>query len=197
MKHFFFACFFLSFIAIYGQNKQTAASVEKSIWGVQTGFFGGWAYNEFKLSNSISLRTEVGLDADLLVQNSYYENSKVSVAFTPVIAAEPRWYYNLNNRVDKSYDIDKNNGNFLSLEISSHPGFFVISNVDNLDVIPDLSLIPKWGIRRTIGSHFSYEVGLGFGVTKTFYDEDEFSSINSSDKFSWRPDFHLRIGYTF
>ncbi|WP_344714740.1 hypothetical protein [Winogradskyella damuponensis] len=35
-------------------------SVEKSIFGLQTGVLGIWAYNEAKLSNTIALRTEHG-----------------------------------------------------------------------------------------------------------------------------------------
>lgn len=38
------------------------ASVEKSIFGLQTGVLGLWAYNEARLSKSIALRTELGLD---------------------------------------------------------------------------------------------------------------------------------------
>jgi hypothetical protein len=69
---------------------------------------------------------------------------------TPVITAEPRWYYNLNKRVNKSKRIDGNNGNFISLKTSYHPDWFVISNYDNINIISDISLVPTWGIRRNI-----------------------------------------------
>ncbi len=43
---------------------------------------------------------------------------------TPVITAEPRWYYNLNKRVSKSKNIEGNSGNFISLKTSYHPDWF-------------------------------------------------------------------------
>ncbi|HEX3166783.1 MAG TPA: hypothetical protein VHQ93_11035 [Chitinophagaceae bacterium] len=39
------------------------ASVEKSVFGIQTGFLGIWAHNESRLSNRIALRSEIGFDA--------------------------------------------------------------------------------------------------------------------------------------
>jgi|AntDeeMinimDraft_4_1070355.scaffolds.fasta_scaffold02873_3 hypothetical protein len=177
------------------QTKQTA-SVEESVWEIQTGFLGVWGYKETKLSNSIALRTEVGFDSDIF-SSPYYERGRANFVMTPVITAEPRWYYNLSNRVEKGYDIDHNNGNFVSLDISFHPGILVISNVDNLEVIPDLSIVPKWGIRRTLGRHFSYEVGIGIGYQRIFYDSEKYYFFDSSDKNNGVIDLHLRIGYTF
>ena len=46
--------------------KSQNTSVEKSIFGLQTGVLGIWAYNETKLSNTIALRTEIGLDFGIL-----------------------------------------------------------------------------------------------------------------------------------
>lgn len=40
---------------------QPIARVEKSIFGIQTGFFGVWIHNESRLTKEISLRSEIGL----------------------------------------------------------------------------------------------------------------------------------------
>ena len=64
-------------------NSQNA-SVEKSIFGVQTGFFGVWGYNETKLSNHFALRTEIGFDA------GYFMNSKTGFILAPVFTVEPK-----------------------------------------------------------------------------------------------------------
>ena len=45
-------------ITVKSQN----ASIEKSLYGIQTGFFGIWAHNETKLTNQIALRSEIGFD---------------------------------------------------------------------------------------------------------------------------------------
>ena len=57
MKKLFFA--FLVFNLSFSQN---TTSIEKSIFGLQTGLLGVWAHNETRLSKTISLRSEIGLD---------------------------------------------------------------------------------------------------------------------------------------
>jgi len=42
--------------------KSQTASVEKTVFGIQTGFFGIWIHNETKLSDQFVLRSELGLD---------------------------------------------------------------------------------------------------------------------------------------
>jgi len=140
-------------------NSQNA-SVEKSTYGIQTGFLGIWVNNETKLSNQIALRSEIGFDSGIW-GGDFYEGT--GFLMTPVITLEPRLYYNLNKRVSKSRRIDGNSGNFISLKTSYHPDWFVISNKENVSVVSDISIIPTWGIRRNIGKHFTYETGIGIG----------------------------------
>lgn len=166
------------------------ASVENSIFGIQTGFLGIWANNELKLSNQFALRSEIGLDAGIWGGDYYPKNG---YAFTPVITLEPRWYYNLNKRVKKKRSISKNSGNFIALKTSYHPDWFVISNYDNVTIVSDISIIPTWGIRRMIGSHFNYEAGFGIGYVY-FFAKNVGYLENKSDA---AVNLHLRIGYTF
>ena len=42
-------------------------SVEKNIFGIQTGLFGAWITNETRLANKFSLRSEIGMDLGLVV----------------------------------------------------------------------------------------------------------------------------------
>ena len=165
-------------------------SVEKSIWGIQTGFLGIWAHNEARLSNTIALRSEIGFDGGYRSSDifgySYY-------VMAPVITAEPRWYYNLDKRNKKGKTIAKNSGNFVGLKISYHPNWFTISNEEDIKVTPQISFIPKWGIKRTIGNHFTYEAGIGIGYQYIFYKSEGYSENEGS----LTADLHLRIGYTF
>ena len=55
----------LIFLGSIGIGRSQNASVEESIFGIQTGILGIWAHNESKLGNSIALRTELGLDAGI------------------------------------------------------------------------------------------------------------------------------------
>ncbi len=179
----------LSFVA-KSQNTNVDASVEKSIFGIQTGLFGIWAHNETKLSNKIVLRTELGFDNETR-SDDYYKGASFFV--TPVIIVEPRFYYNLNKRVKKSRRIDGNSGNFISLKTSYHPDWFAISNIDDVNLFSTISITPTWGIRRNIGKHFNYEAGIGVGYTYKFSKRAGFLE----DKSLFRVDLNLRIGYRF
>ena len=157
------------------------ASVEKSVFGIQTGFLGIWIHNESKLSNTITLRSEIGLDAGILFTDF---EGRSGFLLAPVLTLEPRFYYNLNKRNSKLKDISNNSGTFISLKTSYHPDWFVISDITD-HITSDISFIPTWGIRRNIGVHFNYEAGAGIGY-RFFSNESE--AVGN---------LHLRIGYVF
>jgi len=166
------------------------ASVEKSVFGIQTGFLGIWAHNESRLSNRIALRSEIGFDAGFQSGIFYVEDI---FFLAPVLTLEPRFYYNLNKRNSKSKVITNNSGNFISIKTSFTPDWFVIANVKDISVLSEISFIPSFGIRRNIGTHFNYEAGFGFGYKYIFakaagyYNNESEATAN----------LHLRIGYVF
>ena len=174
------AILFLFSLAVQSQNK---ISVEKSIYGIQTGTLGFWFYNEAKLTNTIALRSEIGLDGGFIAGS----NIGFVYVLAPTVTSEPRFYYNLKKRSKKGKSILKNSANFLALKFLYVPDLFVISNTRG-SVTNSLSIIPKWGIKRTIGKHFTYELGLGIG----YYIDLDDSRFNDTTA-----DLHLRIGYTF
>jgi len=186
MKNIFLT---LAFCGLTMIAKSQNASVEQSIFGIQTGFLGVWVHNEFKLSNQIALRSEIGLDSGF----TFNERSRTDFFLAPAITLEPRWYYNLNKRESKSKRIDGNSGNFLALKTTYHPDLFTLFNKEDLNLLSDISIIPTWGIRRNIGKHFHYEAGLGIGYRIYFTPDDEFyEGLNG-----FTENIHLRIGYRF
>ncbi|WP_299891553.1 hypothetical protein [uncultured Lacinutrix sp.] len=168
-------------------SKAQDASVEKSIYGIQTGLLGVWVHNEYKLSNAFALRSELGIDAGVSITR---DNTDFLAA--PVITLEPRWYYNLNKRVKKSRRIDGNSGNFISIKTSYHPDALLTSVRDNVNFLSDITIVPTWGIRRNIGKHFNYETGIGVGYIKIFKEAN--TTVSSQDV---AVNLHLRIGYRF
>lgn len=172
-------------------EKSQKQSVEKSIFGIQTGFTGLWVYNELKLSNQIALRTEIGFDA--YKNDDFYPDA--GFLLTTVVSLEPRWYYNLNKRRNNSKRIDNNSGNFFSLKTSFHSDDLLIKFGDdsNAKIVDNLSIIPTWGIRRNIGKHFNYETGIGVGYIHYFSKNSGFTK----DKSETAINLHLRIGYQF
>lgn len=168
-------------------NNENNATVEKSLFSLQTGFYGIWVSNEARLSNRIVLRSEIGLDAFSTVGPQ-----KDVFALAPTINLEPRWYYNIAKRSRKERNTENNSANFLGLSVKYAPDWFVISNRENLNVYNQVYIIPKWGLRRNIGkSNFNYEFDFGIGYA---YLEQYGYEKNHSDV---AVDLHARIGYTF
>ena len=172
---------------IYFAGNSQTASVEKSTSGIQTGLIGIWVHNEMKLTNQIALRTEVGMNAGIFGGDFYPKNGFL---MTPVITAEPRWYYNLEKRQLKSKNISGNSGNFVALQTSYHPNWFVISNYDNIKTFNLITIIPMWGIKRNIGKHFTYETAIGVGYGHQF--RKEYGDLSGAIA-----QLHLRVGYRF
>jgi len=170
--------------------KSQTASVEKTVFGIQTGFFGIWIHNETKLSDQFVLRSELGLDNGIWGSDFY---DVTGFLMAPVLTVEPRLYYNLEKRARKSRRIDGNSGNFVSFKTSYHPDWFIISNYDNLWLISDITIIPTWGIRRNIGKHFNYETGVGFVYRYILAKRTD----HVHDKIETDLNLHLRIGYRF
>lgn len=175
-------------LTLIGNSQNT--SLEQSTFGIQTGLLGVWAHNETKISDEIALRTELGLNFAYI--NSDFFDVK-GYALAPAITLEPRWYYNLNKRESKSRRIDGNSGNFISLKTTYHPDWFKFSNNENINITSDISIIPTWGIRINIGSHFTYETGLGVGYVRYLKTKNT-ALVNPDDV---AVNLHLRIGYRF
>ena len=175
-------------------------SVEKTFFGIQTGFAGIWLNNETKLTKTIALRSEIGIENDFAVGDHY---SGTGFILQPVINIEPRYYYNLEKRNSNGKKISKNSGNYLSIKTSYHPDWFVINLDENVTKIADLLIIPTWGIKRQIGNHFNFETGIGLGY-RIVYLKPYYRNINSqnvddfaSNRNQYIPYIHLRVGYTF
>lgn len=152
----------------FSQNNQEA-SVEKSVFGIQVGLIGVWAHNELKLSNQFVLRSELGIAG---VNTAVIE---------PLVALEPRWYYNLDKRVAKDKRIDGNSGNYVSLRTKYN---FTTTTEAEDEGINQVFIGPTWGIRRNLGKHFNYELGLGAG-------------LGYRRVIVFAPYINLRIGYRF
>ncbi len=165
------------YISVNAQNE----GVEKSMYTIQTGVLGIWLNHECKITNEISLRTEIGLDGGISVGN------KTIYGLAPKIAIEPRWYYNMDKRITNGKFTNNNSANFITVGVSYISDWFAIANQKNVTAANQVTIIPKWGIRRTISkSNFNYEVGIGIG-RRYFFDNKSWDSTG---------DLHLRIGYT-
>jgi len=182
------AALFLCMVSLLAKAQDV--SVERSLWQVQTGVLGVWASNECRLADRWSFRSEVGLDAAIW-GGDFYE--KTGFVMLPTVSVEPRWYYNLDRRNAISKNVRNNSANYLSFMASLHPDLFVISNYDDLTVVNQISVGPNWGLRRSIGAHFSFEASFGLHYYYAFAKSSGFSENESGIG----PNMSIRIGYCF
>ena len=183
MKKIVFTLFLCgTYLVTQAQN----STVEKSIFGVQIGLLGVWIHNEARLSDQYVLRSEIGLDSGI-------HNEKLFL--TPGISLEPKFYYNLNKRASKLKDITGNSSNYVSIKTSYNPNWFVISAQKNLGVADQISIVPTWGIRRNIGAHFNYELGIGIGLRHYFAQKETFYELEAENEATIN--LYTRIGYRF
>lgn len=196
MKRFAALFFFAPMCVLNAQETTTPMpqefSVERSIFGIQTGLVGIWGYNEYRLANQISLRTEVGIDLITIKRTSSIGDEKINYLAAPNLSFEPRWYYNLKKRAADGKSIAGNSGNIFSLRTLYFPDAFLIGNNDGVNLPHQLAVIPKWGIRRIYYENISFETGIGVGPVFTVGDNDE----NFKERNVYF-DLSLRIGYHF
>ncbi len=186
-----FLLFVLCSIVSSTQAQDKEASVEKSTWGIQMGVPPLAVYNESRLADKFSLRSELNLG--FAWQNNYYGTSWAMPLYVQI---EPRYYYNIKRRAARKKRIDGNSGNFLSLVIGGEPGIGITSK--NVHLYPGVYLIPAYGIRRNIGMHFNYEFALGVGYYWYFH-----SFTNNVTRETYHETYHgatlglrIAIGYS-
>jgi hypothetical protein len=181
-KYIVLMCLF-AFCVSNSQNSEV--NIEKSIVTFQLGTVGVWINNEIRLSDEIALRTEIGLYTEIVKGIGFF--------MAPEITLEPRWYYNIKKRVFKKLDTSNNGANFLTIRTNFRSSIFEISNYDENRAENSIAFIPKWGIRRNLGTNFNYELGLGIGYLS--FINQKYFTVSDSDGIII--DLHVRIGYNF
>lgn len=174
----------LTFMGILG-NAQTS-NVEKNITGVQIGLFGLDFYNETRIANKTTLRAEASLFPAIFGGDLY---AKTGFAFYPALTLQPKYYYNIDKRVEEGKNTKNNAGNYFGLQVRYLPNWFVISNTPNLIISNQIDFIPTYGFRRNFGENFNYEFRAGFGYGKNFGN-----GFNNSGAVL---DLSIKVGYDF
>ena len=173
------------------EAEEQATGLEKSMFNVQVGAIGAWGSHEARLSDKFALRTEIG--AEMWFYETWQDGD--GTFFAPSINFEPRWYYNITKRAAKGKHVENNSASFVTIGFEYFPDLFTIGDVPSYIYVPNqLSIIPKWGIRRAIAkSDFHYELGFGLGVMTYLSDDNNWLTQDSG----LAADIHVRLGYTF
>ncbi len=182
-------------------NAQESA-LEQSIFGIETGILGLWAYNETRISDQVVLRSEVGLSSKIVLRmvdetnwlcSLFFTCYRFELIFVPVLSVEPRFYYNIDKRREQNKKTIGNSANFIAFKARYYPNFFTISNFP-IETVSSFTTTTSWGLRRAIGiSKFHYETALGFSYN---YYLSNSQSINHQKNY-FLPYFNFRLGYRF
>ena len=139
------------------------STVERSMTGLQFNLNTVGAYHEIGLSDKATIR--LGGDLGLRWRARGTGNTvNFDARLQPALRAEPRYYYNMAKREAKGKRMGNNAGNFVGLktEYILPVHLFASEGLRNPQGI--VSFIPRWGIRRNLGSGWDFELGLGAGV---------------------------------
>jgi len=116
--------------------------------------------------------------------NYFFDEGKTWHVVFPMLRVEPRYYYNYLKRVGKGRKTVNNSANYLALSINK--SFNPIIKTSGVSLINQFSVIPKWGIKRTMGQNFFFETAIGVGYR---YDKIDKSRASLG--------FDLQFGYAF
>lgn len=193
MKNFTILGFILISLIAKAQEK---ASVEKNLYGVQLGIVSTSFYYETKLNRKITLRTEAGLEfvsSTKEFDDPTIKDEKVS-QFSPYLTLEPRWYYGLDRRKRLEKNTTNNSSNYISLRTIYEFNNVPLEKNGDFDIVPTLSIIPKFGIRRIFAKHFNYEFSGGVGYQYNVFSKTKGCDCDHNNK---AVDLQIRIGYDF
>ncbi|MCP9201516.1 hypothetical protein MKO06_16520 [Gramella sp. GC03-9] len=113
---------------------------------------------EVALSDLTSLDLMLGFgfgyhDAEYLEEPEY--------GVFPQFAAQYRYYYNFDKRIEKGKKVSENSGNYIALAAVLGSGEAIIGDMEN-----DLTgfVGPTWGLQRVYNSNFKLNLNLGAGL---------------------------------
>jgi len=156
MKKILLAILFFSSSWVMAQENSTA--LQKGLASFDVGFLGSWLSYEKPLGKQWAFNSQLGMEGGFSGGGGDFD-----YVFTPTITVEPRFYYNLHKRVNKGRKTMNNSADYLTLAGGYVPALFAVTNED-VELIPQFTLIPKWGLRRTIGQRFKFEFAAGYGL---------------------------------
>jgi hypothetical protein len=192
MKKIFTISIFLCAMSLV----QAQATVEKHLLGLDVGLVSASFKYETKLARKFTLYTEAGISLKSYTVD-YSDpalKDETNYLTSPFLAVAPRFYYGLDRRVQKGRNIAKNGANFISVNFLYNSNQNEITNSSSRNsVVPSLSVIPSFGIRRVFSSHFSYEFIFGYGYQYNFYDAQVCNCSHDQSVL----DIQAKIGYNF
>ncbi len=161
MKKTFFTIYLFAF-SLLAFSQEDESVLKKDIISADIGLLSVWLNYERHLSGDFTLKSSLGVGFGL-EKGSNIDGTIYS--FTPIVRAEPRYYYNFNRRIEKGKKTVYNAANYFALTAQYLFKPFITTNSPYRTYQGEASLVPKWGIKRTIGQRFNFEFAFGVGLS--------------------------------
>lgn len=196
MKNYIVLGFVLICFIAKAQDTQEVekVSVEKSLNSVQLGLFSLSFQNESRLDRKITLRSEIGLMTGTSIHEYPDGHKEKSFLIVPFVNVEPRWYYSLDRRSRLKKNTKNNSSNYVSLLTSFVSTRTALVNTKDFETAPYISIIPEYGIRRSIRKHFFVEYYAGVGYRHNFFDKSYSYTYDENQTIF---DIQFKFGYIF
>lgn len=175
-----------AFLFIVTTNKlaaQTAAPLPKSMHILKANPRAVWYSHERNIAPQFTFNMETGLIMTYRL-SAFYSSTPLDFGIIPALRLQGRWYYNLHKRQEEGKNTLHYSANYLTLETGGIPGV-VLPEEASRSIALSVSVVPMWGMRRSLGDKFVFEGAAGYGV---YFTPDEIRP---------GPGFDLNIGYIF
>ncbi|WP_267740268.1 hypothetical protein [Myroides injenensis] len=181
----------LLFIILFSFKPTHAQEIKEALYAhseISVGLlFVGYSY-ETPIVDKLTLKGNLDYQIGFAINSDYV---KYYSAFS--LGIEPRYYYNINNRIRKGKNTKNGAANFFSFEASYQPDFLKTFDYEDYHVKAkdSYNLVPSWNIRRNINnSNFTYEIKLGIGFSTIYYED------LPNEKLTY-PAINAKISYNF
>lgn len=181
---------FLAFV--FAAPLSAQSTVEPVITGLQFNLGNIAVFHERALNDRVTLRFQANLGLGISGR-SFGDNVDIDAYLTPTLRVEPRYYYNLAKREAKGKRTTNNGGNFISVKTEYQLPFFLAATNPERNLRGQVSVIPRWGIRRDLGSGWDFELGLGAGLRVASYQQGSSrrTDINRALDVEWKFGFRF------
>lgn len=153
---------FVVFIVSISSSLAQQANLNQQENLLKVGFLGPNIEYESSINSNMSLRSEAGLSLGF-----GYGGNAIGWIFNYGLYAKisPRFYYNLENRLQDDKSIKNYSANYFSFVSMAYLNSILSNENDPNQYI----LGPTWGIQRNLGSswYLNFEVGPGMSISKT------------------------------
>lgn len=175
--------FFSSVLILMSCYTFSQTNQVESLHSIKVGYLSmAYAYEK-----ALAQKSTINFEVDLQGRHGIYSTEGKHWWLIPGIRVEPRYYYNFQRRVNKGKKTINNSANYFSLSTD-----YNIRKNSYGNMVSSITIIPKWGFRRTIGEKFLFEFAGGLGLSGGFgLDSSRLRTLQLGGEIDFK------IGYRF